>query len=591
MAEHDPFHYERVTLMRVCESIGSPRALAVWLLAEHSEWQAYLDLPPVNKDPFTGPADFAGDYLVSEMLTKHPSLPGALDSSQRRAKARVKWYEAEDLCRETNERLALWEAGLVSPVSSRVENLVHRTRRVISAILWDSETSAPRPSSRELASLGDRCRFGPGSSSSVNGVDVCEGNKFVADNHVTSRLKPWIATLYGHSGPDFWSGRDARPYELREYSKCTFVPKNSKIDRAIAIEPHCNIYVQLGIGSLLRERLARFGLNLNCQADVNRYLASRALADGLCTIDLSSASDTVAKRLVDVLLPPEWGHLLEIARTPSMKIGGKLVRLEKWSSMGNGYTFELESLLFYAMALAVGSNKEVTGVFGDDIIVEKRCAEDLLELLRFCGFSVNSEKTFLIGVFYESCGADYFQGRAVRPFYLKGRYSDEDKRNLRVPELLIRICNKVRRYSNQLCGGLGCDARFRRVWGWLSRQHPLVRETGIPDGYGEGGLVVNFDEAVPDRALHGHCGYVANVLRSVAVKRRMKHSHVGWYLSALKRSRSGVLADPLSSLRYLARFDFGSGVSTPDNRRSDKRQLRRGVQVVRHWTNLGPWVG
>jgi hypothetical protein len=95
--------------------------------------------------------------------------------------------------------------------------------------------------------------------------------------------------------------------------------------------------------------------------------------------------------------------------------------------MGNGFTFELESLIFYALAKATAERggchdfevKRSIGVFGDDIIVPKRIAKDLITNMSLFGFTVNEEKSFLKGFFFKSCGADYYDCSDVRPFLLR----------------------------------------------------------------------------------------------------------------------------------------------------------------------------
>jgi len=58
------------------------------------------------------------------------------------------------------------------------------------------------------------------------------------------------------------------------------------------------------------------------------------------------------------------------------------------------------------------------GVYGDDIAVRQSSALLLIETLKFCGFRTNVDKTFIHGPFRESCGADFFHGKNVRPFVL-----------------------------------------------------------------------------------------------------------------------------------------------------------------------------
>jgi hypothetical protein len=94
--------------------------------------------------------------------------------------------------------------------------------------------------------------------------------------------------------------------------------------------------------------------------------------------------------------------------------------------MGNGYTFELETLIFWALcATAIEDAGRIpsTGVnlfvYGDDIIVPTEAVRNVVAVLRFMGFSLNEAKSFWEGSFRESCGGDFLNGEWVRPFYLK----------------------------------------------------------------------------------------------------------------------------------------------------------------------------
>jgi hypothetical protein len=95
--------------------------------------------------------------------------------------------------------------------------------------------------------------------------------------------------------------------------------------------------------------------------------------------------------------------------------------LHKFSSMGNGYTFALETVIFWSLVQAANSltGCEVASVYGDDIVCESNSALLLTEALRFAGFKVNSEKSYYTGPFRESCGADWLGGVLVTPQYLR----------------------------------------------------------------------------------------------------------------------------------------------------------------------------
>jgi hypothetical protein len=87
--------------------------------------------------------------------------------------------------------------------------------------------------------------------------------------------------------------------------------------------------------------------------------------------------------------------------------------------MGNGFTFELETLVFYALVKACCSRESLVSVYGDDILFPAPHADRVDELLSFCGFEINLSKSFgPPSLFRESCGGHYFRGDNVKPFYI-----------------------------------------------------------------------------------------------------------------------------------------------------------------------------
>jgi hypothetical protein len=531
------FKVELGTFLRTCESVGTVRALTCYLIAEAEEWDEYLNLP----SPDTESPTFADDYLVTEIMRKNPHLKTSYDPRQEAIKT---WWASEDQCARTNEVLELYSRGEFAPLSRQTQDIITRAQMIIADILG--------PLTREKLEYAESMfRFGPGATSSVAGNDVIPSKKYSCSMHVSPRLYPYYRSLMPQSASDV---------TLRGYSRVTFVPKTSKTDRAIAIEPHLNIYVQLGIGALLKQRLRRYGINLDTQAHHNRQLASVAHIKGLATVDLSSASDTIAKELVWLLLPYEWAALLDVARTEYSLIGDEEVRLSKFSSMGNGYTFELESLIFLALARASGDNNAVS--FGDDIILRSEYFPQLKATLDFLGFNVNTKKTFLAGRFFESCGYDYHDGVMIRPFYLKGDYHDYST-------AVLRIANKLRRYSHMRNGYFGCDVRFVRVWSYARRACSIASNTYIPLGSGDDGIICNFDEAVPAKARHGHEGYLARVIRE-RVRVVDSTSSYGGLVHVLHRGA----AESVKSLEMTRRFSH----------------TVLGNQAVLHWPDLGPWI-
>lgn len=211
-------------------------------------------------------------------------------------------------------------------------------------------------------------------------------------------------------------------------NRIAFVPKNSQTDRSIAIEPCMNLYLQLGIDGYIRQRLKRWGVDLDSQ-EKNQELArlgSREWEDPECfiTLDLAAASDSITTSVCRSLLPVAWyDHLMKL-RSPVGELDGEMISYEKISSMGNGYTFALESAIFFA--LCYGAIKAQSGrfdsreiaVFGDDIVIRKQYYPLVNRMLELAGFSINRDKSFIEGPFRESCGADWYKGTPVRPVFL-----------------------------------------------------------------------------------------------------------------------------------------------------------------------------
>jgi len=163
-------------------------------------------------------------------------------------------------------------------------------------------------------------------------------------------------------------------------------------------------------------------VNLDFQG-LNQALAIYGSHSGkYATIDLASASDTVSKEVVQALLPEPWLTILAAMRSPDYRLDGEWHCYAKWSSMGNGYTFELESLLFWALCSSID---EDVAVYGDDLIVPTQSFESIVRVLEVCGFTVNTEKSFSSGPFRESCGQDAFHGVSVTPIYWKEPLDDQ----------------------------------------------------------------------------------------------------------------------------------------------------------------------
>jgi hypothetical protein len=224
------------------------------------------------------------------------------------------------------------------------------------------------------------------------------------------------------------------------------------------VEPSVDTFIQLGIGQLMREGLSRFGVHLQTQ-ELNRDLARYGSLTGkVATIDMSMASDTASKVVIETLFPADWLLAMKCVRSPHWRLGKASGWYNKFSSMGNGYTFEMETVLFLATALAVaeelGLPKWEVCAYGDDLTIGTEGVDLLTRALTFLGFSVNLSKSFWTGPFRESCGKDYFLGTNVRPYFVRSLLRDVrdlvkfHNGILRTPKPFRKTAGKILRLAN-----------------------------------------------------------------------------------------------------------------------------------------------
>lgn len=393
--------------------LDSPRALTVRILIDHGEWDQLVSLR-VDPQHYVDSDRYFRDAIATDFLRKLEALPTSYD---RRREAVATFIAAEKQCYRTNSLIrpiVEFPSGPLEASEWRIARFLRRVKIRISRVLGSL------PGDLELG------RFGPGATLEDKGrsstlVHKMQSRPTVTPNAYGVVMPYWERTAWCRSLAGEYPNR-SDPKRVPG-NRFTSVRKTAKTHRGICVEPSLNVFYQLAVGSEIRWRLkVRADIDLNHGQPRQRTLARSASlgASELATIDLSSASDTVSYYLVKAVLPADWFQLLESLRSPFTMMGDRRVHLQKFSSMGNGFTFELETLIFWAIARECASSDDDTvSVYGDDIIVESKNAEVTLEWLKLLGFTPNLEKTFTSGPFRESCGGDYFNGAAVRPFFLK----------------------------------------------------------------------------------------------------------------------------------------------------------------------------
>lgn len=531
------------------EVLDTPLSLSCSLLSKYGEYKQLVE-KVVDPNQYQCPVKFFKDYQSVKLLSRYPNLETGIDTD---LVAKRKFVEAEVLCRDTNIR---FRNGSNDHLSDRVKSVFCRAQRKIATILGD----VPDLSVMDFS-------FGPGAAYGVRG-DTSVYKKVTSTLECTyafaDTLRDFLEEFPG------WIPAGIRDVCLIPGSQLTIVPKNAKTGRPICIEPLLNGLYQKGVGSWIRNRLKRFGVNLDDQS-VNQGLAGRAFKEDLATVDFSSASDTISYMLVMDILPIDWFEFLDVARCPRYQAEGNWYNFHKFTSMGNAYTFELESLIFYALATAACEELGVqyqTGenlsVYGDDVIIPRAVFGLFSEAAEACGFRINREKSFDQGLFFESCGHDFFSGIFVRPLLLS--------KELNTLPSAFYAANSVKRMY-QLVKSIYARSRlvldpllvrrFRDFHAWIVACIPPHFRIVGPEGYGDGHLI--------DSASQGHRRHPSwdgwwfhtYVERAVRVKLDESPSAYVSYFTRLQMAESHVKV-LYDKNRRQGRFEIGEHLFLKD---------------------------
>lgn len=276
------------------------------------------------------------------------------------------------------------------------------------------------------------------------------------------------------------------------------VLKNSSARRTITIEPMLNQFVQQGLNILVRESIRECRILSNCLAlsdqTANQKLALEgSLLDNWATIDLKAASDLMSVKLVEAV----FGHHGQFfdrmmdCRSPQVYEGSNApMHLRKFAGMGNALTFPVQSICFAAISMAAILDSEGSSpsywnlrrasrhirVFGDDIIVSRKYAHQVVNWLHDFGLQVNVKKSFLEGNFKESCGVDAFRGIDVTPHYIKHR-PDESSTEPSIIAGLVSLSNHTWMdclYELSTCLKEEVESRLRKTLPLVSKDSGLL---------------------------------------------------------------------------------------------------------------------
>lgn len=469
------------------------------------------------------PVDVAAQSLVSSLAKKFRDEIGTSAEDA----AYDKFRSVNDRCRDWALNLQFsWEEELIGLLKQEIDDFFHPGGE----LLFHDENA-----------IWDRGRCGPGASLGANGVDFY--TKLFSSDLTATSLEVYYQYAAWCAADPKW--RDAEFQRLTSFglpsivheSVVTFVPKNRDTLRTICTEPNLNMFAQLGLGAILEDRLqSRFGIDFSTQPERNAELARLgSIAGAIDTIDLESASDSMSLKMLETILPDWVFETLLWYRCPYTRVRGERVKLHMISTMGNGTTFPLQTIIFSCVVQAVAKQMGASmrradlswspwGVFGDDIACPSFMTERVIRLLGILGFQVNREKSFTDKylTFRESCGSDYFRGQNVRGVYLK---------TLRTPQSRCVAVNLLNEWSARW------GIPLRRTIGYL---RDSVRVLAIPPWVG-----VDAGIRVPLEALiRGFC----HVYRS----NRWRYSYLFRYYDPVVPSLR-VLDDTIAIPRNLNR--------------------------------------
>lgn len=331
--------------------------------------------------------------------------------------------KAIDTFLETQNRISAIDLNGVSTFTTRVLDLA---KIYISRVLGVYSDELHR----------NLCRFGRKASVGVPARSACEAARWELPLSGSLEQIAWFDSemsqidcvqeyWYNQIHCDLLGKKPVRSfYQATSSLKLTLVPKSFKSLRAIMPNTTIGSYMSFGLGEMMRKRLKREGYDISSLQMRHRSLACQGSVHNLTvTADLSSASDSISTKLVERLFPSDWFDILNQSRIGTVVLpNNQRVESLTFCTMGVGYTFPLQTLVFLALLKSIQAtlydrfDRRTISVYGDDMIYSSRMHKEVVQVFQELGFVINLDKTFHEGQFRESCGGDYYRGVDVRPF-------------------------------------------------------------------------------------------------------------------------------------------------------------------------------
>lgn len=475
-------------ILDLLEEIDTPRSLALAISYRYSNYRVVdHDLLTCEPLDYICPIDYKMDSQAVAFFKKSTYLE-SLNNLDKEAITNFLRLEEEllqfNLCKKT----------------SFYKATVYTAARIMRSLL------GPVPELHDL-----KVSYTSGATFSLRASDATIAVKLSNRLDVTPLAKPYLLKWLGSEPLLFRAYQDLGITEVPG-NKFSTVPKDFRKVRTICKEPLGNMLLQRGFGLHIKDRLKRIGIYIETgQSDHIAIL--RYFSDCFSTIDQSDASDRISRTLVKDLLPLEWFHILDRIRSRKTTMpDGSVIELEKFMTQGNGFTFELETAIFYCLVQAMIINyygkKGIVSVYGDDTIVSVHHGKFIVEHLDEFGLKVNTEKSYVDGPFKESCGFDIFGKQVVRPIYLKEFEPNETL-------FYVQFCNYIKRVLDHLNSDGWYNIWYSRPWRrCLGFIHPDNRLFG-PPSLGDNVIIV------PEKPVgYKHAYWKHGILYVTAYKRR-----------------------------------------------------------------------
>ena len=414
------------------------------LLARNGDiWLAYQTVKDTNA---RNPAYSARVHWVQAQA--EGVLKKLVDPSfDRWGPTKALWFRTEKRCARLNQKFtALTNRHVRGDKPLPYHSEFQRFREALAYVLGEEPP---------IEDILDLAHYGPGSSTDVRGSEVHYARKIESTEctplavELGARSLARDKAIWEQHGlrPEYAVGntsafegavrviREALTGSVNDRDRLLFIHKGLESLRSIGAQPTVSGHLQLGVHEVgVNLLLHRANINLADQGR-NQVFAQMGSKDWqsdnpICTLDKSNASNLIARMLITVSFPSAWAKLLHRLRTPRYdapaELGGQTHVYEMYAGMGNGTTFFVETLIFWAASFATSdfdhpsdyAERGTFAIYGDDVALRRDHAERYMRFAKFLGFQFNTKKTFTDGPFRESCGCDYYDGVDVRPAIL-----------------------------------------------------------------------------------------------------------------------------------------------------------------------------